>query len=58
MRQNKLYFGHVNHGLNAGRSPDAVGRPFLAVQARLDWAAAQQDHEFDSEAPDNEAPTP
>ena len=41
-----------------------VGRPmmwgdlFLTVQPRLDWAAAQQDHEFDSEAPDNEAPIP
>jgi hypothetical protein len=53
-----LYFGHVNHGLNAGGSPVDLGRPFLPVQARLDWAAAQQDHEFDSEAPDNEAPTP
>ena len=44
--------------MQAGR-PMMWGDLFFGCSgAQLDWAAAQQDHEFDSEAPDNEAPTP
>jgi hypothetical protein len=49
-----LYFGHVNHGLNAGGSPGDLGRPFFAIQA-TDWTAAQQSHEYDSASTENEA---
>jgi len=50
-----LYFGHVNHELNAVGSPNNLGRPFFTIKARPDWTAAHQDHESDSESPDNEA---
>ena len=38
----KLYFGHVDHGLNAGGSPDTLGRPFLFFLMEISSADARQ----------------
>ena len=49
----KLYFGHVDHGLNAGGSPDALGRPFLFFLMEIFSADARQVSKLITQAKNN-----